>query len=176
MRRGTVGTINSWEFTSYKGDRIAKCDAGRRVLCDIRLRSAGTRDASFAGMTLPSYPQYGQDLRDRTFQFACRIVRFSDSLWKAGGVARILAPQLLRCGTSVGANLEEARGGQSRRDFLSKCAIALKEARESQYRLRLAIETRMGPSEEARALAVEADELAAILGAIVRNTRKTLTD
>jgi four helix bundle protein len=92
-------------------------------------------------------------------------------LWKEGGVARILAPQLVRCSTSVGANLEEARGGESRRDFISKCAIALKEARESRYRLLLVLETGIGPSEDARALALEAEELAAILGSIVRNAR-----
>jgi four helix bundle protein len=122
-------------------------------------------------VTLPTYQRYGQNLRDRAFRFACRVVRFCDRLWKEGGVARILAPQLVRCSTSVGANLEEARGGESRRDFISKCAIALKEARESRYRLLLVLETGIGPSEDARALALEAEELAAILGSIVRNAR-----
>jgi four helix bundle protein len=122
-------------------------------------------------MTAPDYPNYAQDLRDRAFRFACAVIAFSDSLWKQGGVARVLAPQIVRCGTSIGANLEEARGGQSRRDFVSKCSIALKEARESQYRLKVASETRLGSVEDARALATEAGELAAILGAIVRNAR-----
>src|SRR5712691_5818224 len=80
-------------------------------------------------MTAQPYQSYGQDLRDRAFTFAC-LVEFCDALYKRGGVARILAPQLVRCATSIGANLEEARGGESRRDFISKCAIALKEARE----------------------------------------------
>jgi four helix bundle protein len=95
-------------------------------------------------VTVPEYPAYGENLRDRAFLFACNVVRFSDALWKRGGVARVLAPQLVRCGTSMGANLEEARGGESRRDFISKCAISLKEARESHYRLRIAAETGVG--------------------------------
>lgn len=123
-------------------------------------------------MALVEYGSYGQDIRDRCFQFACRIVEFSKQLLNEGGVARIVAPQLLRCGTSVGANLEEARGGESRRDFLSKCRISLKEARESSYRLRVLVATRVGPATEAAALVREANEIAAILGAIVRNTRK----
>ena len=118
------------------------------------------------------YGRYGQDIRDRSFRFACRVVQFCKCLLDQGGVARILAPQLLRCATSVGANLEEARGGESRRDFLPKCRISLKEARESAFRLRVLVATQVGPPKEARALAAEAGEIAAILGAIVRNTRR----
>jgi four helix bundle protein len=125
-------------------------------------------------VTVPEYPAYGENLRDRAFLFACTVVRFSDALWKQGGVARVLAPQLVRCGTSIGANLEEARGGESRRDFISKCSISLKEARESHYRLRIAVETAMGPPHDARALAKEAGEIAAILGSIIRNARHNL--
>jgi four helix bundle protein len=119
------------------------------------------------------YPKYGEDIRDRSFRFACRIVEYCQQLDQQGGIGRILAPQLVRCGTSIGANLEEARGGESRRDFASKCAISLKEAREARFRLRVAVATRLGPVLEAQALADEAEELAAILGAIVRNARKS---
>jgi four helix bundle protein len=125
-------------------------------------------------MAAPGFPQYGQNLRDRAFVFACDVVRYCDDLMKAGGVGRILAPQLLRCGTSIGANLEEARGGESRRDFISKCSIALKEARESLFRLRVAERCRIGPAGTAATLAREAGELAAILGAVVRNARRNL--
>ncbi len=81
---------------------------------------------------------------------------------------------MLRCGTSIGANLEEARGGESRRDFISKCSIALKEARESVFRLGVADRCQMGPQGKAAALAREAGELAAVLGAIVRNARRNV--
>jgi four helix bundle protein len=60
-------------------------------------------------------------------------------------LARVLAAQLVRCGTSIGANLEEARGGKSRPDFISKCSIALKEARETSFRLRVAGRCELGP-------------------------------
>ena len=123
-------------------------------------------------MTAPPYQDYGQDIRDRVFEFACQVVHFCDDLRKRGGVGRVLAPQLLRCGTSIGANLEEARGGESRRDFISKCSIALKEARESLFRLRVADRCQLGTKGKAAALAAEANELAAIIGAIVRNARR----
>ena len=125
-------------------------------------------------MTAPTYQAYGQDIRDRAFEFACAIVAYCDDLMKRGGVGRVLAPQLVRCGTSTGANLEGARGGESRRDFISKCSIALKEARESLFRLRVADRCHLGPGGKAAALATEANELAAIIGAIVRNARRNL--
>jgi hypothetical protein len=90
-------------------------------------------------MTPAEYGQYGQDIRDRSFRFACRIVEFCAALYRQGGVAR--------------------------------CAISLKESRESKFRLRVVVATRIGPPAEAKALAHEAEELAAILGAIVRNAR-----
>lgn len=68
--------------------------------------------------------------------------------------------------------LEEARAAESRRDFISKCSIALKESREALVRLRICLATVIGPPEEAAALAKEADELVGILTAIVRNTRR----
>ena len=68
--------------------------------------------------------------------------------------------------------LEEARAAESRRDFISKCCIGLKEGRESHVRLRVCARYRLGPAEEARALCVEADELVSIVTAIVRNTRR----
>ena len=123
-------------------------------------------------MGAPSCQNYGQDIRGRVFEFTCEVVRYCDELFRGGGIGRVLAPQLVRCGTSIGANLEEARGGESRRDFISKCSIALKEARESVFRLRVADRCQLGPKGKAASLASEADELAAILGAIVRNARR----
>jgi four helix bundle protein len=137
-----------------------------------RLALFGINCASAFVMPVPVYPAYGENLRDRAFQFACNLVRFSDARWKLGGCARVLAPQIVRCGTSVGAHLEEARAGERRKDFISKCSISLKEARECHYRLRVAGATNLGPTDEARTLTKEAGEIAAILGAIVRNARR----
>jgi four helix bundle protein len=68
--------------------------------------------------------------------------------------------------------VEEARAAESRRDFVSKCCIGLKEGRESHVRLRMCERCRLGPAEEARALYAEAGEIVSIVGAIVRNTRR----
>ena len=78
-----------------------------------------------------------RDIRERTFEFALRIVTLCQQLEEQGSVGRTLGWQLLRSGTSIGANIEEAQAGQSKLDFISKNAIALKEARETIYWLRL---------------------------------------
>ena len=82
-----------------------------------------------------------QKISERALEFAIRIVKLCQTLESRPGVSRTLANQLLRSGTSIGANLEESKGGQSRADFLSKVFISLKEARETNYWLRLLIAT-----------------------------------
>jgi four helix bundle protein len=113
----------------------------------------------------------GQDIRDRTFEFACAVAGLCRTLYDAGGVARMLVPQLLACSTSLASMLEEARAAESTRDFISKCSIALKEARESLVRLRIVEQSRLGP-ENVRSLRAEANELVAIVTAIIRNTKQ----
>lgn len=81
------------------------------------------------------------DVKDRAFDFAVRIVKLCQFLEKRSEVSRSVCSQLLRAGTSVGANLEEAAAGQSRADFIHKSSIALKEAREANYWLRLILAT-----------------------------------
>ena len=77
------------------------------------------------------------DIRERSFQFALRIVNLCSYLDEHRLCNRLIINQLLDAGTSVGANLEEAAAGQTPRDFIHKNAISLKEARESKYWLRL---------------------------------------
>jgi four helix bundle protein len=113
-----------------------------------------------------------RDIQERTFAFAVRIVRLCQYLDEQPGVARTLAKQLLRAGTSIGANIEEAQAGQSRADFASKCAIALKEARETLYWLRLLEATEVITATRLVELKTEADELVRILTAIVTSSRK----
>jgi four helix bundle protein len=125
---------------------------------------------SMAG-DVPTYAG-GQDIRERAFEFACRVVSFCEKLWEGGGVGRVMAPQLVSCSTSMAAMLEEARAAESRRDFISKCSISLKEARESHLRLRICGRCKMGPPEEAHLLIDEANALVSIVSAIVRNTRR----
>jgi four helix bundle protein len=114
----------------------------------------------------------GHDLRERTFEFACRVVEFCKSLYDQGGGARQMTGQLVNCSTSTAAMLEEARGAESRRDFISKCSISLKEARESHVRLRVCYRCSLGPHDQSKRLIDEAQQIAAILAAIVRNTRR----
>ena len=77
------------------------------------------------------------DLRERLFEFACLIVRLVQFLHTQGRVARALSYQLLDCGTSAGANYEEADDGSSPRDELAKKKIVLRELKETQFRLRI---------------------------------------
>ncbi|MCC6158782.1 MAG: four helix bundle protein [Deltaproteobacteria bacterium] len=110
-----------------------------------------------------------RDIQTRSFDFALRIVTLYRYLQTTGGVARSLSTQILRSGTSIGANLEEACAGQSKADFISKCAISLKEARETHYWLRLLAASSAAPADRLGPLTQEADELIAILTTIVRN-------
>ncbi|MGH9412001.1 MAG: four helix bundle protein [Vicinamibacterales bacterium] len=79
------------------------------------------------------------DISERTFLYACRIVDLCKPILPPGGAAREIARQLMRSGTSIGANIEEAKAAESKPDFRSKLAISRKEARESRYWLRLMI-------------------------------------
>lgn len=85
--------------------------------------------------------------------------------------ARLIAAQLLRAATAVGANLEEATAAQSRPDFISKCNIALKEARETLYWLRVVQVALSIRSESLRELDCEADQIVAILTTIVKRSK-----
>ena len=88
------------------------------------------------------------------------------------GVARTLSQQIIRSGTSIGANVEEAQGGQSRADFLAKIFIALKEARETLYWLKLLIAAGIVETAKLKELTLEANEIVAILTSIVKSTRE----
>ena len=113
-----------------------------------------------------------KDITARAFEFALRIVKLCQHLEKKPGVPRTLSYQLLKAGTSVGANIEEAQAGQSRPDFISKNSIALKEARECHYWLRLLIAAKILPEKCLTELRDEAEELKRILGSIVIRTKR----
>lgn len=110
-----------------------------------------------------------KDICDRTFTFSVRIVNLCQFLDDKPGVTRTLAQQLLRSGTSIGANVEEAQAAQS--NFISKLMIALKESRETRYWLRLLIASEIVPQERISQLQTEAEELTKILGAIIVSTK-----
>ena len=114
------------------------------------------------------------DLPDRTFKFAQRIVKLCQHLDSSPGISRSLANQLLRSGTSIGANVEEGQGSQSEADFVSKYSIACKEARETHYWLRLIAATEMLDSKNLDPLTQECDEIIAILTTIIKRLKTKL--
>ena len=116
-----------------------------------------------------------QIIQDRAFEFACRIVKLHRFLCRNGSTSSTIAGQILRSGTSIGANLEEASAGQSKPDFTSKCNIALKEARETYYWIRLLTACELVPKKKLEPLLVEANEIVAILTTIVKKSRLSQT-
>jgi four helix bundle protein len=116
----------------------------------------------------------GQDIRDRAFDYACRVVGFCQQLSDAGGVGRLMVPQLLNCSLSSATMLEEARGGESDADFISKCCISLKECRESWTRMRVCRRCGIGSQQEAGELVQEGNELIAIVTTIIKNKRRNV--
>ena len=86
----------------------------------------------------------------------------------------VLSKQLLRSGTSIGANIEEATAAQSRRDFISKMSIASKEARESNYWLRLLKDSNSCKSMELEQLLNDSTQIIKILTSIVKTSQRTL--
>jgi four helix bundle protein len=113
-----------------------------------------------------------RDICRRTFGFAVDVVHLCKDLEQASGVWRTLGRQLLRSGTAIGANVEEAQGGQSRADFISKYAIARKEARETLYWLRLLRATDCASGDGLEHLTDEADQLVSILTAIIKSAER----
>ncbi len=113
-----------------------------------------------------------KDLPERTFEFAQRVVKLCQVLEQTPGVSRTMANQLLRSGTSIGANVEEGQAGQSRADFVSKLSIACKEARETHYWLRLLSASEIVPEPRLVELLDEANQLIAILTTITKKTRQ----
>src|SRR5262245_66353072 len=109
-------------------------------------------------------------IQQRSFEFALEIV----SLYKRLQECReyVISKQLLRSGTGIGANVEEASAGQSRNHFVAKMAIASKEARETRYWLRLLRESKIADVDVAPQLA-SVEELVRILTSIVKTTKET---
>lgn len=112
-----------------------------------------------------------KDVDSRSFKFAVRIVKLYRVLDEQPGVGRTLAKQLLRSGTSVGANVEEAQAGQSKADFISKMSISLKEARETLYWLRILEAAEVLPESRLIELKKEAEEITKILASIIVSAR-----
>lgn len=111
-------------------------------------------------------------IKEKSYQFAIRIIKLC--LWLKENKHFEISSQLLRSGTSIGANVEEALAGNSRKDFLYKMAVASKEARETNYWLRLLHDSQIASNKQFLEILQESEELIRILTSIVKTSRKTI--
>ena len=118
-------------------------------------------------MTMNCVPE---DIRERTFRFALDIINTSEHIPSTRS-GNILAKQLIRSGTSIGANAQEALAAHSRNDFIYKNNIALREARETSYWLHLIKAANLSSVAEIERLSGESDQITKIFGAIVSKAR-----
>ena len=104
-------------------------------------------------------------IQQKSYAFAIRIVRLHEYLVREKREF-VLCKQLLRSGTSIGANVEEAIGAQSDKDFFAKMTIAYKEARETHYWIRLLTDTDYLKKEESESILGDVEEIMKIIGSI----------
>lgn len=110
-------------------------------------------------------------IQQKSFAFAIRIVNAYKFLITEKKEF-VLSKQLLKSGTSIGANVEEASGGQSRKDFIAKISIGYKEACETKYWLRLLTATKYLEEKLTQSLVNDAEELCKILSSILLTSKK----
>jgi four helix bundle protein len=110
-------------------------------------------------------------IKEKSYAFALQIIELYKLL--ISNNEYVLSKQLLKSGTSVGANVEEASAGQSRADFLSKMSIASKEARETHYWLRLIRDSKILDGKTVEGILTEAEEISKMLTAIVKTTKSS---
>ena len=113
-------------------------------------------------------------IQQKTYDFALKIINTSKQMQM--NKEFVLSRQLLKSGTSIGANVEEAIGGLSRKDFLSKISIAYKEARETKFWLRLLRDSNSIDTDHSDELIYQVDEILRIIGSIQRTTKNKLSD
>ena len=111
-----------------------------------------------------------EDIKDRTFRFALTIISLVEALPNTTS-AKTIGKQIIRSGTSIGANVEEATAAHSKADFIYRMNMALREARETLYWLRLLEASQISETKIAAEILQEADEITRILGAIVSSAR-----
>lgn len=118
-----------------------------------------------------SNPKHEFDLEERTAKFSEKIIDFCRGL-PTNPITKPIVSQLIRAGTSIGANYSEADEASSKKDFLNKIGIAKKETKETKYWLRIIAHADPQCKEQARKLWKEAQELNLIFAAIIRNSKR----
>lgn len=114
-----------------------------------------------------------KDIKARSYEFALKIIKFV-RIMPRDIASAVLVKQLIRAGTSIGANIEEAQGASSKKDFINKMNIAKREVRETKYWLRLIMDSETLNNIQSRDLIKEVDELIKILTAISRTAIRNL--
>jgi four helix bundle protein len=112
-----------------------------------------------------------QDLKPRTKAFALRVIRMYSKLPKSDAVAQVLGRQVLRSGTSVGANYREASRGRSKAEFISKIGDCLKEIEETEYWLELLVDSDCVSATKMTDLLDETRQLIAIFTTIDKRSK-----
>ena len=112
--------------------------------------------------------------RSKSKDFALRIIKFV-KLLQDGEIDRIISKQLLRSGTSIGANLRESYNAQSKADFINKLHIALKEADETAYWLELLYESKIINKQYFDSLYSDLEEIIALLTASIKTLKNNVT-
>ncbi len=112
-------------------------------------------------------------IAEKSYNFALRAVKLSQYLIKHKKEF-ILSKQILRSGTSIGANIEEAVGGQSKKDFLNKMSIAYKEARETDYWLRLLKDSGILSENHFISIYKDLEEIIKILVKIIKTAKNNI--
>ena len=115
---------------------------------------------------------WADELGQRVYAFALRVIRLADGLPSKRVSSRVLATQLLRSATSVAANFEEARGGVSYPDFVAKMGVAYKECRETVLWLCLIRDSELVRQSRMAGIVAEALELRAIFGTSLKTARQ----
>ena len=113
----------------------------------------------------------GEDISDRLLEFAVRIIQLVDALPNTP-VGRHIGGQVLGSGTSPGANYEEARGAESKADFVHKLGIVLKELSETRCWIKVLIKSKLIPLKRIQGVFSESDELCKIIGQSVITVKK----
>lgn len=111
-------------------------------------------------------------LKDKSFQFALRVIRLSKSLLEQKEF--VLSKQILRSGTSIGANIREAQNAQSKPDFIHKLAISQKECDETMYWLELLFHSQYIKQDEFNSLHMDATELLKMLRSAIMTSKNNL--
>ena len=114
---------------------------------------------------------YSNVINEKSFNFAIRIVNLYKYLIETKKEF-VLSKQLLRCGTSIGANVSESKEAQSKKDFISKLSISLKEARETEYWLNLLKETNYLNINEYNSIFNDLGEIIKILVSIIKTSKE----